>query len=125
MTTLQNQNATSHDPRAERLNRRPQLTAAVDVFEGRDDYLIQADVPGAGPDDVDVHFERGSLQLTARVKQPESMGGAREFEWTRAFALPGSVDAERIAAELRDGVLTVKLPRKDALKPRQISVKAG
>lgn len=112
--------------RPEKLSSRPTLPAAVDIYESKDDFLILADMPGATQQDVDVRFDKNQLNLSARVKMPQRNGSAAaEMEWGRQFVLPGSVDAGNISAELKDGVLTVRLPKKESLKPRQITVRAG
>lgn len=123
MNTQTSNTESSVSRRPDRLNSRPQFHAPVDVYEGKEDYLITADIPGASAEDVDVRFEKNQLNLVARVKQPEQVGGPTEFEWTRSFVLPGSVDTAQIAADIKDGVLQVRLPKKDAVKPRQIAVR--
>jgi HSP20 family molecular chaperone IbpA len=108
--------------RPERLSQRPAYLAPVDVLENREEYLILADFPGVKNDDVDIRFDKNELSLSGRVPGSKL---AREFDWTRTFVVPGGVDPEKISAELKDGVLTVKLPKKESVKPRQIAVRAG
>jgi HSP20 family protein len=77
---------------------------------------------------VDLHYEQGELTLTANVR-PRSEGKRlllQEYEeggFYRAFNIHESIDASRISAECKNGVLTVHLPKAEAAKPRQISVK--
>jgi HSP20 family molecular chaperone IbpA len=85
--------------------------AAVDVLEGKDEYLVFADVPGAGNDDVTIRYHEGELRL--------------EGDYRRVFTVGPDVDPERISAELENGVLKVHLPKKEAAKPRTIQIKAG
>ena len=85
-------------------------------------------MPGARPEDVDLHYEHGELTLRARV-QPRSeakrllLQEYEEGDFFRAFNIHESIDASRISAECKNGVLTVHLPKAEAAKPRQISVK--
>ena len=100
----------------------------VDVFENEHELLVVADVPGAAKDSIDVRFEGGELRLEARRgTAPEGQALAEEYraaDYKRAFAMPEGIDAEKIAAELSNGVLTVHLPKSSAKKPRRIDVRA-
>lgn len=104
-------------------------TPAVDIFENQDELLVVADVPGAKAEAVDIQLDQGHLTVTAR-REPSAKGTtiAAEFRpssYRRTFVLPQGIDANRIEAKLALGVLTVKLPKSDAAKPRQIQVTAG
>jgi HSP20 family protein len=104
------------------------FTPRVDVFETEDALLLYADVPGVRPDDVDVRFERGELTLHGRCAPPAVDA---ERVWTeygvgdyhRAFTIHEQVDAANITAELKHGVLTVRLPKAESVKPKKITVK--
>lgn len=104
------------------------FTPRVDIFETDQELLLFADVPGVKPEDVDLHFENGELFLHGKVKpfegQPKT--GLREYEvgdFYRSFTIHESVDAAKISAECKNGVLTVHLPKVEAVRPRQIAVK--
>jgi HSP20 family protein len=91
----------------------------VDVLETENEFLILADVPGVKPEDVDVRFENGELNFTGR--RP----AVHEFEATayqRTFAVADTVAADRISADLKSGVLTIRLPKTEAVKPKRIAV---
>jgi HSP20 family molecular chaperone IbpA len=129
MTTTQLNNDLARKPNpetAERIQQRQVLTPAVDVFENADGLLIVADLPAVKEEDMDIRFEKNVLHLrgTARTVHPVS-GQDMAFDWVRSFAVPGGVNAEKISAELKHGVLRVLLPPDDRLKPRQIQVRAG
>ena len=103
------------------------LTPRVDVFETEDGFTVLADLPGVAPGDVDVRFENGELTVHARrsIGQPQK-GEGWEFEamnYFRTFRLSDEIAADRIEAELKNGVLTLKLPKVEAVKPRRIAVK--
>lgn len=102
---------------------------AVDIRETKEELVLFADLPGVKPDGVDIHFEGGELTITGRV-EPRQPDGTRylllEYEtgdFARTFRISESIDASRISAELKDGVLTLHLPKVEAVKPRKIAVK--
>jgi HSP20 family molecular chaperone IbpA len=101
----------------------------VDVFENEHELLVVADMPGAAKESIDVRFEGGELRLEAR-RTPGAEGQAlaeeyRVADYRRAFAMPEGIDAEKIEAELSNGVLTVHLPKSSAKRPRRIDVRAS
>jgi len=111
---------------AERIQQRQTLTPAVDVFENAEELLILADFPAVKQEGVDIRFEKNTLNLrgTAQTVHPRT-GAEVTFDWVRSFAIPGGVNAEKITAELKHGVLRVTLPKHDSVRPRQITVRAG
>jgi HSP20 family protein len=91
----------------------------VDVLETENEFLVLADMPGVKPDDVDIRFEKG--ELTVHGRRP----GVQEYAATnyhRVFSVADSVSADKITADLKQGVLTVHLPKIEAVKPRRIAV---
>ncbi|MFM9059356.1 MAG: Hsp20/alpha crystallin family protein [Planctomycetaceae bacterium] len=100
---------------------------AVDVCDRGAEVTIVADVPGARPDGIDVSFDDGVLTVHATVA-PRPLPGrevAREYgigDYRRAFRLGEGFDASQITAECRAGVLTVRVPRLAAVRPRKIEV---
>jgi HSP20 family protein len=115
-------------PRAELTRGGIHFTPRVDIYETNNELVLYADVPGVGPEDVDLHYEQGELTLIARAK-PRSEGKRlllqeyEEGDFYRAFNIHESIDPNRISAECKNGMLTVHLPKAEAAKPRQISVK--
>ena len=101
----------------------------VDIYENAEGYLVVADLPGVRAEDVDVRFEEGELHLGARRELGERPGlVASEFsdaDFRRVFRIPEDVDASRIEAELRAGVLRLRLPKARSLQPRRIAVKTA
>jgi HSP20 family protein len=103
---------------------------AVDIIEMRDELLLLADVPGVRAEDIEINYERGELRLLARV-QPRHGEQTnylfREYgtgDFVRSFQVGEGIDAVRIAAEVRDGVLHLHLPKAEAAKTRKIAVKS-
>jgi HSP20 family protein len=91
----------------------------VDVVETENEFLVLADVPGVKPDDVDVRFEKG--ELTVHGRRPGS-GRYEQTNYHRVFAVAESVAADKITADLKNGVLTIRLPKVEAVKPKRIAV---
>jgi len=103
------------------------VSPRVDVLETENEFVVLADVPGVKPEDVDIRFEKG--ELTVHGQRPAAHPGKepvlREYEATnyhRAFAVAETIAADRITAELKNGVLTVRLPKVEAVKPKRIAV---
>jgi HSP20 family protein len=85
-------------------------------------------VPGVRAEDVDLRFERGELTLHARVKQRQRpdqyfLWEYEDGDFYRVFQVHETIDATRISAECKNGVLTVHLPKAEAAKPRQVQVR--
>ncbi|MFO0797828.1 MAG: Hsp20/alpha crystallin family protein [Gemmataceae bacterium] len=100
----------------------------VDVLETENEFLLLADLPGVRPGDVDVRFEQGELTVHGRRTAAEGKRRALLGEYAganfhRVFAVTDTVAADRIEADLKNGVLTVRLPKIEAVKPRKITVR--
>ena len=102
---------------------------AVDIYETENDLVFKADIPGVDKNAIEVRMENGTLALKGERKfTDESKNGYYRVErgygaFSRFFTLPETVDPEKVAADYKDGVLTVTLPKKDIAKPRTIQVK--
>jgi HSP20 family protein len=102
----------------------------VDIFETKDrEYIVKAELPEMKRDDITVTFENTVLTLSGERKNAfEDDGGTfhrneRAYgRFTRSFTLPPTVDGNRISATYKDGVLTVRIPMREEVKPRQIEV---
>jgi HSP20 family protein len=110
----------------------PTYSPPVDIVEQNDKLLLLADMPGVQREDVDINYERGELTICGRVRprqDPDKVSYLlHEYgvgDYCRTFQIGEGVDAGKISAELRDGVLTVQLPKAAALMPRKIAVTAG
>jgi len=103
-------------------------TPRSDVVEFEDRLELQMDLPGVTIDDVDVRFEDRALSITAERKIEETGFLHREFgaaRFRRAFTLPDGYDAARIEAKMKDGVLTISVPKSEESMPRRIEVKGS
>jgi len=118
-------------PQAERIRGGRTYVPNVDIIEEQDRMLLIADVPGAAPEDIDISYERGLLTIHARVKPRQDPKKTnyllREYgvgDFHRSFEIGEGIDASKIEAEMRCGVLTVHLPKAAELLPRKITVRA-
>lgn len=115
--------------RIEAVQQREAIAPVVDVYENADELLLLVDVPGATNDGIDVQLDKG--QLTILAKRREDAPGAplvteyRSADYLRMFSVPQGIDASKIDAQLSGGVLRLRLPKSEAVKPRRIEVKQG
>lgn len=104
---------------------------AVSVHETEDALVLLAQVPGVAAEDAQIAVEHGILTLRGTVKGTALAGSAPLYQeyaradFARAFTLPAEVDAERISAQVSNGVLRIDLPKLRAAQPRRIVVKAS
>jgi HSP20 family protein len=102
----------------------------VDILEQADELLVMANVPGAKSDAIDVNFEDGTLEIRAAVAPRHDDDRTcllQEYgigDYYRSFDVSEAIDAGKISAEYADGVLTLHLPKAEAVKPRKIAVAA-
>ena len=103
---------------------------AVDIEETDTDFIVKADLPDVKKDEIKVHVQEGVLAIEGERKQQKEEKGKRfhkiEREYgrfVRRFALPTEVDAAKVRAEFKDGVLSVVLPKAPAVTPKMIDVK--
>ncbi|MBN2105563.1 Hsp20/alpha crystallin family protein [bacterium] len=101
---------------------------AVNIFDTGEEYVLKAHMPGVKKSNLDVKFADGELILYGRVTDESVNPDAfvhREIEpgnYYRVFKMSDDVDATKITAKLEDGVLILKLPRYEQLKPREIPI---
>jgi len=89
----------------------------LDMYESREEYLVVVDVPGASRDSLNVRIEGGALSFELREGETVLV--------SRSLKLPDAVDDERVSADVRNGVLTIHLPKRAPSGPKQIAVKSG
>jgi HSP20 family protein len=107
-------------------------TPSVDIFEDEEGVTLRFELAGVDPKDVDIRFENGVLTLRGdrKLEREDKRDNYHRVElsygtFTRSFSLPGTIDAEKIKAESRNGILTVMLPKKPEAKPKSIQVKVS
>lgn len=110
-----------------------QWTPPVDIFETEGhDLVVKAELPDMTREDIEVTVENNTLMIKGLKKFPSEIKEEqyRRIErsygtFTRSFTLPTTVDASKVSAEYRNGVLTVKLPFREEAKPRSITVEVA
>jgi HSP20 family protein len=104
----------------------PTVSPRVDIYETEKVYVLLADMPGIGPEGLDVVAERNELIVRGRVEPPATTPDYQEFElanYYRAFALTEDLDTSGITATLKDGVLKVEIPKSLRVQPKKIQVR--
>jgi len=100
----------------------------VDIYETDRELILIADLPGVRPEDVDLCYKNGELVLYGKVRpRPRNrtylVNEYEEGDFQRTFALHESVDHNRIEAECKNGVLTVHMPKVEAVRPKRINIR--
>ena len=109
----------------------PALMPRVDVVEDDTGITILADLPGVPRDQLELKVEGDTLEIEGRVVQPTPEGLEATYaevqvpRYRRAFRLGKEFNAEQIDANLKDGVLTLRVPKAEHAQPRRIEVRAG
>jgi HSP20 family protein len=117
--------------RVEPMRTRRMYTPPVDILEQKDGLWLMLDMPGVQAGDVEIQYENGLLTIHGKVQPREPQDadylhceyGTGDFY--RTFSVGEGIDADKIEAECRNGVIKLHLPKSEALKPRKIEVKAG
>jgi HSP20 family protein len=106
-----------------------QWTPRVDVKEEAQRFLIQCDIPGVDPNDIEISMEKGVLTIKGERKPVATAQGEKYTRvershglFHRRFGLPDSADAERISATGKHGVLEIAIPKKPEQTPRRIQI---
>ena len=109
----------------------PAVRPAVDILEDAKGISLSADLPGVSSEALDLKVDRDTLSIAAEahIDMPEGMeplyADVRATRFERSFTLSPELDAENIAAELKQGVLRIRIPKRAELQPRKIEVRAG
>lgn len=113
----------------EALEKESWIAPLVDIYETMDDYFLTAQMPGVKKEDVKIKLEEGNLVIMGRIDYENSIGNKYVLKETeignfyRRFKISDSVDETKIDAKLENGILNVKLPKHDRLKPKTIEIK--
>lgn len=101
----------------------------LNLTENQDNYYIRAELPGMKAEDLGIQIVDKTLTISGERKIPGEGEKIRYHrrerdagKFSRAIGLPGEIDNERIKAQMRDGLLTVTIPKAEAAKPKQIAV---
>lgn len=108
--------------------RRHMVAPPVDIFENRDEILLLADLPGVPKDALRVTWDADQLSIEGRRPRLEGrpmMAALGDLEYARTFKVPAGIEVNRISASLDQGVLRVRLPKAEAVRPREIKIQGG
>lgn len=104
-------------------------TPALDVYEDKDNLFVRAELPGMKREDISLTLHDGSLSISGERKSEDKYKDAEVYRSERFFGrfqrtvtLPTPVQAEKVKAQYKDGILTVTLPKAEEAKPKQIDV---
>ena len=107
----------------------PAFLPPLNVWEEGDTLKVDVEIPGVKLEDVEVSFNKGELTIkgekkvviqdSATLHRRERLAGT----FTRTMTVPWEIKADQVSAELKDGILTVTLPKAEAAKPRKVAVK--
>ncbi|RME80475.1 MAG: Hsp20/alpha crystallin family protein [Caldilineae bacterium] len=105
---------------------------ALDVAETEEEFVVKASLPGINPDDLEITLTDNVLTIKGEVRESKDLEEAtwhlrerRYGTFQRSITLSTPVDADKIDASYTDGVLTLRIPKVEEVKPKRISVKAG
>ena len=108
------------------------FTPSFDVKERKDAYVFKADLPGVKEEDLDVELVGNRLTVSGKREEEQREEGETWFtyersygDFTRSFTLPEGVDTEHANAEMKDGVLTIVIPKKAEAQPKRIPLLRG
>jgi HSP20 family molecular chaperone IbpA len=107
------------------------LRPPADIFEDADGITVQMDVPGASKQRLNLQASADRLDVEAEVQieMPDGMeaiyADVRSTRYQRTFALSSELDADNVEATLKDGVLTLRIPKRAELRPRKIEIRAA
>jgi HSP20 family molecular chaperone IbpA len=107
------------------------LRPPVNIFENAEGITLEADMPGVSKDRLRLQVDKDSLLIEGEVQvtMPEGMealyADVRATRYSRSFALSRELDTDNIDARLKDGVLTLRIPKRAEVRPRKVEVRVG
>jgi len=104
----------------------------LDVYENKEDLVVRAELPGMKKEEINISLHENTVTISGERKNEKRYEGSETSReerfygrFTRSFQLPKTVDASKVKANYKDGVLTVTLPKAEEAKPRQIQIQAS
>lgn len=105
---------------------------AVDMVENKDDFVVKASIPGINPDDLDISYSDDTLTIKGEIKEDKEvkedqyhMRERRYGSFMRSITLPTKIKGDAIEASYQNGVVTLRLPKAEEVKPKRIAIKVG
>lgn len=107
-----------------------QSLTAADIWEEKDDIFVKMALPGVNKEDIKISIMEDSINISGQTKKEEENNKEKKYyyrsmesSFEQSFNLPTKIQSEKAEAEFKDGVLTVKLPKADAVKPKELEIK--
>ena len=107
------------------------LRPLVDIYEDAHGITVQAEMPGVAKERLNVQADRNNLLIEgdAEIDMPEGMeavyADVQATRYARSFVLSGELETDAIDARMKDGVLTIRIPKRSEFRPRKVEVRAG
>jgi len=104
------------------------IAPPVDIFETDQHFVVLADMPGVGPDGLEVTTEHDTLTIRGRAERSDQEPDYQEFvpaDYRRTFALTEDLDLSNISAALKDGVLRIQIAKSPRLQPKRIAIQTA
>jgi HSP20 family molecular chaperone IbpA len=107
------------------------LRPLVDIYEDAHGITVQAEMPGVAKDRLNIQADRNNLLIEgdAEIDMPEGMeavyADVQATRYARSFVLSGELETDAIDAKMKDGVLTIRIPKRSEFRPRKVEVRAG
>ncbi len=105
---------------------------AVDLVENKDDFVVKASIPGINPDDLDISYSDDTLTIKGEIKEEKDvkedqyhMRERRYGSFMRSITLPTKIKGDAIEANYQNGVVTLRLPKAEEVKPKRIAIKVN
>jgi len=115
------------EPRAVSTRQKNFVLPEVNIYESKDAYVLEAEIPGVSKDGLEITLEGNELTIEGHRTEEEIPGEviyreSRSADYRRTFELDPVIDTSRISAHVHQGVLTLTLPKLEKLKPRRIEI---
>jgi HSP20 family protein len=104
---------------------------ATDILDTEEDYVLKMEIPGFSKNDVNIEFKEDILSITGERKEEEKDGAQKErYHWaerkdsnfSRSFRFPKNIDGKKINARIKDGILELRVPKPEEIKPKNIPI---
>jgi HSP20 family protein len=120
-------NTVQERPTSDRAPRQEYAAPEVNIFENKDGYVLEAEMPGVNKDGLEITLEGNELTIVGRRPVEAAFGEAlfREShtrDYRRVFEIDPAIDAAKVSARMEQGILTLTLPKSERVKPRKIKV---
>jgi HSP20 family protein len=128
-SSVQNETRPSNSSRAQAQPQQSTHFASpeVNIFETKDGYVLEAEMPGVGKDGLEVTVEGNELTIVGRRNHETVAGEAlfserQRYDFRRVFELDPAIDTGKVSAKMDQGILTLTLPKSERVKPRKINI---